>query len=160
MFFKLFSLAGALFAGLRVVFSAAFEHLPQFASGVPGMVQTALVQQQFHALGLLVVALAIRSGRPSRWLLAAGGLMLLSTTAERGVTLLSISAAAAAAASSPSPRQFRFRLDVAAKLSLPHEASCLSLQQRRQRWQRCCGLSRPTTAWTPSRWWQSNVWSI
>ena len=76
MFFRLFSLSGALFAGLSVVFSAAFAHLPQFASGVPGMVQTALVQQQFHALGLLVVALAIRSGRPSRWLLAAGVLML------------------------------------------------------------------------------------
>ena len=76
MFFKLFSLSGALFAGLSVVLSAAIAHLPQFASGVPGMVQTALVQQQFHALGLLVVALAIRSSRPSRWLLAAGGLML------------------------------------------------------------------------------------
>jgi len=76
MFFKLFSLSGALFAGLSVIFSAAFAHLPQFASGVPGMVQTALAQQQFHALGLLVVALAVRQGRPSLWLLTAGGLML------------------------------------------------------------------------------------
>ena len=76
MFFRLFGLSGALFAGLSVMFSAAFAHLPQFAAGVPSMVQSALTQQQFHALGLLVVALAIRSVGPSRWLLAAGGLML------------------------------------------------------------------------------------
>ena len=76
MLFRLFGLSGALFAGLSVIFSAAFAHLPQFAAGVPSMVQTALTQQQFHALGLLVVALAIRSVGPSRWLLAAGGLML------------------------------------------------------------------------------------
>jgi uncharacterized membrane protein YgdD (TMEM256/DUF423 family) len=76
MFFKLFGLSGALFAGLSVVLSAAFAHLPQFASGVPSVVQTALAQQQFHALGLLVVGLAMGQGRPSRWLVAAGGLML------------------------------------------------------------------------------------
>jgi uncharacterized membrane protein YgdD (TMEM256/DUF423 family) len=76
MLFRLFGLSGALFAGLSVIFSAAFAHLPQFAAGVPSMVQTALTQQQFHALGLLVVALAIWQGHASRWLLAAGGLML------------------------------------------------------------------------------------
>jgi uncharacterized membrane protein YgdD (TMEM256/DUF423 family) len=76
MFFRLFGLSGALFAGLSVIFSAAFAHLPQFAAGVPSTVQTALTQQQFHALGLLWVALAIRSVGPSRWLLAAGALML------------------------------------------------------------------------------------
>jgi uncharacterized membrane protein YgdD (TMEM256/DUF423 family) len=76
MFFKFFSLSGALFAGLSVIFSAAFAHLPQFAAGVPAMVQTALTQQQFHALGLLVVALALRQLGPSRWLVAAGALML------------------------------------------------------------------------------------
>jgi uncharacterized membrane protein YgdD (TMEM256/DUF423 family) len=76
MWFKLFSLSGALFASLSVVFSAAFAHLPQFATGVPAMVQTALTQQQFHALGLLVVALALRLRGPSRWLVTAGALML------------------------------------------------------------------------------------
>jgi hypothetical protein len=76
MFFKLFSLFGALFAGLSVVFSAAFAHLPQFALGVPAMVQTALAQQQFHSLGMLVVALAIRQQGPSRWLVTSGALML------------------------------------------------------------------------------------
>ena len=76
MWFKLFSLSGALFASLSVVFSAAFAHLPQFATGVPAMVQTALTQQQFHALGLLVVALALRRQGPSRWLMTAGVLML------------------------------------------------------------------------------------
>ena len=76
MFVKLISLLGALFAGLSVVFSAAFAHLPQWALGVPGPVQTALAQQQFHALGLLLVGLAIRQRGASRWLLAAAGLML------------------------------------------------------------------------------------
>ncbi len=76
MFFKLFSLSGAVFAGLSVVLSAALAHLPQFAAGVPAMVQTALVQQQFHALGLLVVALAMLQLGPNRWLVLAGGLML------------------------------------------------------------------------------------
>ena len=76
MWFKLFSLFGALFAGLSVVFSAAFAHLPQFATGVPAVVQTALTQQQFHALGLLVVGLAIWQMGASRWLVVAGTLML------------------------------------------------------------------------------------
>jgi uncharacterized membrane protein YgdD (TMEM256/DUF423 family) len=76
MLFKLFSLSGALFAGLSVVFSAAFAHLPQFATGVPAVVQTALTQQQFHALGLLVVGLAVRQMGASRWLVVAGTLML------------------------------------------------------------------------------------
>ena len=76
MFFKLFGLAGACLAGLSVILSAALAHLPQFASGVPSMVQTALTQQQFHALGLLVVALAIGQRGSNRWLVLAGGLML------------------------------------------------------------------------------------
>lgn len=40
------------------------------------MVQTALTQQQFHALGLLLTGLAMRVCGDSRWLLAAGWLML------------------------------------------------------------------------------------
>jgi len=72
---KIFLLTGAFFAGLSVVFSAAFAHLPMFAQGLPPMVQTALTQQQFHALGLLLVGLALPH-RTSRWLMAAGWLML------------------------------------------------------------------------------------
>lgn len=76
MFDRLFSLSGALFAALSVVLSAALAHLPQFASGVPSMVQSALSLQQFHALGLLLISLAIRLIGPTRWLVAAGALML------------------------------------------------------------------------------------
>jgi uncharacterized membrane protein YgdD (TMEM256/DUF423 family) len=74
---KLFCVAGAIFAGLSVVFSAAFAHLPAFTQGVPVMVQTALNQQQFHALGLMLVGLAIYQRRSCPWLWAAGGLLLV-----------------------------------------------------------------------------------
>jgi uncharacterized membrane protein YgdD (TMEM256/DUF423 family) len=76
MFSKVFCVAGALFAGLGVVFSAAFAHLPAFTQGVPVMVQTALSQQQFHALGLIMVGLAIDRQRACLWLCAAGGLLM------------------------------------------------------------------------------------
>ena len=73
---RIYGLLGALSAGASVVFSAAFAHLPVFSGGMPVMVQTALSQQQFHSLGLLLVALALSCWGPSRWLLVAGGLML------------------------------------------------------------------------------------
>ena len=73
---RIFGVLGALSAGASVVFSAAFAHLPVFGGGMPVMVQTALTQQQFHSLGLLLVALAVTVWGPSRWLIAAGGLML------------------------------------------------------------------------------------
>lgn len=41
------------------------------------MVQTALTQQQFHSLGLLLVGLAVARSGASRCLLVAGGLMLV-----------------------------------------------------------------------------------
>jgi len=72
---RIFLLLGALSAGASVVFGAAFAHLPVFAGLVPTAVQTALSQQQFHALGLLLVGLAIRVSGASRYLLAAGWLM-------------------------------------------------------------------------------------
>jgi uncharacterized membrane protein YgdD (TMEM256/DUF423 family) len=72
---RIFLVLGALSAGASVVFSAAFAHLPVFEGGVPTAVQTALSQQQFHALGLLFVGLTIRVGGASRWWLAAGWLM-------------------------------------------------------------------------------------
>ena len=68
---------GAISACTSVVFSAAFAHLPVFAGGVPTAVQTALSQQQFHSLGLLFTGLALRVCGPSRWLQAAGWLMLV-----------------------------------------------------------------------------------
>lgn len=74
---KIFLSLGGLSACASVVFSAAFAHLPVFAGGVPAAVQTALSQQQFHALGLLITGLAIMVFGASRWLLAAGWLMLI-----------------------------------------------------------------------------------
>ena len=68
---------GAISACTTVVFSAAFAHLPVFAAGVPTAVQTALSQQQFHSLGLLFTGLALRVCGTSRWLQAAGWLMVL-----------------------------------------------------------------------------------
>ncbi len=73
---RIYGVLGALSAGASVVFSAAFAHLPVFSGGMPVMVQTALTQQQFHSLGLLLVALAVTVWGPSRWLVVSGGLML------------------------------------------------------------------------------------
>lgn len=73
MFFSI----GALAAGLAVVLSAALAHLPQFASGVPPMVQTAVQQQGFHGLGLMGAGLALWCRGASRWWLAAGVLMVV-----------------------------------------------------------------------------------
>jgi uncharacterized membrane protein YgdD (TMEM256/DUF423 family) len=72
-----FLVLGAISACTSVVFSAAFAHLPVFAAGVPTAVQTALSQQQFHSLGLLFTGLALRVCGASRWLQAAGWLMVL-----------------------------------------------------------------------------------
>lgn len=72
-----FLVLGAISACSSVVFSAAFAHLPVFAGGVPTAVQTALSQQQFHSLGLLITGLAIRVCGPLRWLQAAGWLLLV-----------------------------------------------------------------------------------
>ncbi len=68
---------GALSACTSVVFSAAFAHLPVFASGMPVVVHTALNQHQFHSVGLLLAGLAVVVRGQSRWLWAAGGLMLV-----------------------------------------------------------------------------------
>jgi uncharacterized membrane protein YgdD (TMEM256/DUF423 family) len=72
-----FLVLGAISACTSVAFSAAFAHLPVFAGGVPKAVQTALSQQQFHSLGLLFTGLALRVCGASRWLQAAGWLMLV-----------------------------------------------------------------------------------
>lgn len=72
---RIFLIFGVLSACSSVVFSAAFAHLPVFAGGIPVMVQTALNQQQFHSLGLILVGLAAARCGASRWWLAAGWLM-------------------------------------------------------------------------------------
>jgi uncharacterized membrane protein YgdD (TMEM256/DUF423 family) len=74
---RFFLMTGALCACLSVVLSAAFAHLPAFANGIPAMVQTALSQQQFHALGLVLVGLALRGQSSSRCWQAAGWLMVV-----------------------------------------------------------------------------------
>ncbi|PUE30514.1 DUF423 domain-containing protein [Limnohabitans sp. Jir72] len=74
---RFFLILGALCASSSVVFSAAFAHLAAFANGIPAMVQTALNQQQFHALGLILVGLALSGRGPSRWWRASGWLMVL-----------------------------------------------------------------------------------
>ena len=76
---RFFVFAGALSAGLSVALSAAFAHLPVFAAGVPPMEQTALQLQQFHALGLILVGLALGWRGSSRLLLVSGWLMLAGT---------------------------------------------------------------------------------
>ncbi len=73
---RIFLTLGALSACCSVVFSAAFAHLPVFAGGVPAMVQTALTQQQFHSLGLMLVGLAVLGLGASRWLKVAGWLLV------------------------------------------------------------------------------------
>lgn len=73
---RIFLTVGALSACLSVVLSAAFAHLPTFANGIPAMVQTALSQQQFHALGLLLVGLALGWRGASRWWQVSGWLMV------------------------------------------------------------------------------------
>lgn len=72
-----FLVLGAISACASVVLSAAFAHLPVFAGSVPVVVQTALAQHQFHSFGLLLTGLAVCVCRPTRWLLAAGGLMVM-----------------------------------------------------------------------------------
>lgn len=76
VFSRIFMFLGALSAATSVGFSAAFAHLPVFAAGVPAVVHTALAQQQFHSLGLLFTGLALVVLGHSRWLVAAGWLML------------------------------------------------------------------------------------
>lgn len=68
---------GALACGLAVGLSAWLAHAPMFSTGVPPMLQTAVQQQGFHALGLMGVGLALWSRGPSRWWLAAGLLMVV-----------------------------------------------------------------------------------
>ena len=73
---KLFLVIGALSALVSVVIGAATTHTTNeaVAAALP-LVQTALQYQQFHALALLAVGLVL-DRHPSRWVAAAGWLMV------------------------------------------------------------------------------------
>jgi uncharacterized membrane protein YgdD (TMEM256/DUF423 family) len=70
-------LLGALSAASSVALSAAAAHMPALQAAGASFA-TALAQQQLHALGLIAVGLLLTQLR-SRWLTAAGALMLLGT---------------------------------------------------------------------------------
>ncbi|MBD8051269.1 DUF423 domain-containing protein [Limnohabitans radicicola] len=74
---RVFIVLGALSAASSVALSAAAAHLPALQAGASTLT-TALAQQQFHALGLILVGLlTVRVQSP--WLTASGGLMLAGT---------------------------------------------------------------------------------
>ena len=66
---------GAVFAALSVALSAASAHVPVLQQAGASFA-AALEQQQFHALGLVLVGLAL-GRRASLWLVASGALMLV-----------------------------------------------------------------------------------
>ena len=76
---RLFIALGALAAALAVALGAAGAHA---LAGLPELSQswfrTALQYQQFHALGLLAAGL-LADRIPSRWITAAGVLMIVGT---------------------------------------------------------------------------------
>ena len=74
---RIFISLGALSAASSVALSAAAAHLPVLQAGASTL-QTALGQQQFHALGLIAVGWLLARVR-SLWLSASGALMLLGT---------------------------------------------------------------------------------
>ncbi len=71
---RVFMALGAVFAALSVALSAASAHVPALQQAGAAFAAS-LEQQQFHALGLVLVGLAL-GRRPSLWLVASGGLML------------------------------------------------------------------------------------
>jgi uncharacterized membrane protein YgdD (TMEM256/DUF423 family) len=76
---RTFLALGAISAGLSVALAALLAHGPLSSESMQPMLRTALSLHQFHALGLVGVALAIAWRGPCRWSLAAGGLMLAGT---------------------------------------------------------------------------------
>ena len=74
---RIFLVLGALSAAISVALSAAAAHMPSLQSAA-ATVNTALAQQQLHALGLLLVGVLLMR-RESWWLTASGALMLLGT---------------------------------------------------------------------------------
>ena len=71
---RVFMALGAVFAALSVALSAAAAHVPALQQAGASLTAS-LEQQQFHALGLVLVGLAL-GRRASLWLAASGVLML------------------------------------------------------------------------------------
>jgi len=71
---RVFMALGAVFAALSVALSAASAHVPALQQA-GATFAASLDQQQFHALGLVLVGLAL-GRRASLWLVASGLLML------------------------------------------------------------------------------------
>jgi len=71
---RLFIALGAVFAALSVALSAAAAHVPVLQQAGASFAAS-LDQQQFHALGLVLVGL-VHARRDSLWLVASGLLML------------------------------------------------------------------------------------
>lgn len=72
---RVFMALGAVFAALSVALSAAAAHVPALQQAGASFA-AALEQQQFHALGLVLVGLLL-DRRASLWLAASGALMLV-----------------------------------------------------------------------------------
>jgi len=71
---RLFIALGAVLAALSVALSAAAAHVPALQQAGPAFAAS-LDQHQFHALGLVLVGLAL-ARRASGWLVVAGCLMV------------------------------------------------------------------------------------
>ncbi len=77
---RLFLALGALSAAVSVALGAAANHaLAERLANTLAWFQTALHYQQFHALGLMLVGLVAAHFPTSRWVVAAGGLMVAGT---------------------------------------------------------------------------------
>ncbi|MDP2824477.1 MAG: DUF423 domain-containing protein [Sulfuritalea sp.] len=77
---KLFLILGALSAAASVALGAAAAHtLAERAAALQAWFHTALQYHQFHALGLLIAGLIAAHLPTSRWIIAAGTLMVVGT---------------------------------------------------------------------------------
>jgi uncharacterized membrane protein YgdD (TMEM256/DUF423 family) len=77
---RVFIICGALSAALAVILSAAASHVPAVVQAATNAsFVSALQMQQFHALGLLAIGLLAMHVPDSRWLVAAGTLLILGS---------------------------------------------------------------------------------
>jgi uncharacterized membrane protein YgdD (TMEM256/DUF423 family) len=77
---RIFLFLGAVFAAVSIVLGAAAAHaLAGLPAAAQGWFQTALHYHQFHALGLVAVGLVAAHRPASRWVVAAGALMVVGT---------------------------------------------------------------------------------
>jgi uncharacterized membrane protein YgdD (TMEM256/DUF423 family) len=77
---RLFLFLGAVSAAISVALGAAAAHkLGGMPAGAQSWFHTALQYHQFHALGLVAVGLIAAHRPASRWITAAGVLMIVGT---------------------------------------------------------------------------------